>query len=94
MGGSRHAEPTLSRERIDRDAATLVCHARRLKQRGWRGLVWLNGAPAQARQQALALWQAADWQAPRRAGSRCAGRAGGDGECGRSSGADDALGLG
>ena len=64
MGGSRHAEPTLSRERIDRDAATLICHARRLKQRGWRGLVWLSGVPEQARQQALALWQAADWQTP------------------------------
>ena len=64
MGGSRHADPTSPRKHVDREAATLVCHARRLKQRGWRGLVWLSGAPAQARQQALALWQAADWQAP------------------------------
>ena len=39
MGGSRHADPTSPRKHVDREAATLVCHARRLKQRGWRGLL-------------------------------------------------------
>lgn len=65
MGGSYHAksipEPCAA---VAQQAMLLSQYARRLKRRGWRGLVWLEGSPEQARQQALALWQAAQWQAP------------------------------
>nr|WP_289095019.1 GNAT family N-acetyltransferase [uncultured Halomonas sp.] len=65
MGRPHHAEPTSpAGTAVAQQAAVLASYARRLKRRGWRGLVWLNGAPEQARQQALALWQALDWSAP------------------------------
>ncbi|WP_404375773.1 tRNA(Met) cytidine acetyltransferase TmcA [Vreelandella aquamarina] len=49
---------------VSKQVTALASHARRLKQRGWRGLVWIDGTPEQARQQALALWQAHSWHAP------------------------------
>ena len=52
MGRPHHAEPTSpAGTAVAQQAAVLASYARRLKRRGWRGLVWLNGAPEQARQQ-------------------------------------------
>ncbi|GGC86099.1 tRNA(Met) cytidine acetyltransferase TmcA [Vreelandella lutescens] len=65
MGGSPPAESTsLPCAAIAKQAASLVHYAHRLKRRGWRGFVWLEGTPEKARQQALALWQAYDWCSP------------------------------
>lgn len=44
--------------------AALIHHAKRLKRRGWRQLVWLAGDAESCRSTAQALWQANDWQAP------------------------------
>ncbi|WP_300273443.1 GNAT family N-acetyltransferase [Halomonas sp.] len=51
--------------RREEAAARVLCsHACRLGRRRWRGLVWLQGAPAACRAAALELWRAGTWPAP------------------------------
>ncbi|WP_447927967.1 GNAT family N-acetyltransferase [Vreelandella sp. EE27] len=47
-----------------RCAQVVAAHAKRLKRRRWRQLVWLHGEAGACREAALALWQAHAWQAP------------------------------
>ncbi|MCS2610977.1 GNAT family N-acetyltransferase [Halomonas dongshanensis] len=44
--------------------STLLAHVKRLARRRWRQLVWLYGEREACQREALALWQANDWQAP------------------------------
>ncbi len=65
MPASYYADTPLAASALcAKQTAALINYAVRLKRRRWRTLVWLDGPPEQARQQACGLWQTAKWQAP------------------------------
>ncbi|MGM0521644.1 MAG: tRNA(Met) cytidine acetyltransferase TmcA [Pseudomonadota bacterium] len=49
---------------LSRALSAVLVHVQRLKRRGWRQWVWLEGDPARAHREARALWHAHAWQAP------------------------------
>ncbi|WP_347709753.1 GNAT family N-acetyltransferase [Halomonas llamarensis] len=49
---------------LPRTLSAVLLHAQRLKRRGWRQWLWLEGDPDDARREAQTLWHAHAWQAP------------------------------
>lgn len=49
---------------LTRAPSAVLVHAQRLKRRGWRQWLWLEGEPDDARREAQVLWHAHAWQAP------------------------------
>lgn len=49
---------------LPRALSAVLMHTQRLKRRGWRQWLWLQGDPEHARREARTLWHARAWQAP------------------------------